>query len=126
MSYNVLATAMQQFWRQSSLPIYAEGQVPDGASYPYLTWQAQLNGSGQTHTLRVTCWYAQDWAGCTAMLARLTAMLPRQGVLIPIGSGYGLLWREGASAARTAQPGNISAGTLSMGMRLYEGGMDDC
>lgn len=71
-----LYRSLQRLLGGLGLPVYAEGQVPEEAVYPYLTWSVNTAAGGGQGRGTVVCWYRRDYAGCIHLLDRLAALLP--------------------------------------------------
>lgn len=49
--------ALQRFWSSFTLPAYEENSVPDDATYPYITYEAQSDSFGSELYLTGNIWY---------------------------------------------------------------------
>jgi hypothetical protein len=55
--------AQQQFWEGFGLTAYDERTVPDGATMPYITYEAVSGNLGAQTTISVSLWYrSNSWA----------------------------------------------------------------
>jgi hypothetical protein len=55
--------AQQQFWEGFGLTAYDERTVPDGATMPYITYEAVSGNLGAQTTISASLWYrSNSWA----------------------------------------------------------------
>lgn len=120
MKATLLALTLERLLSQTGLSVYAEGEVPEGASYPYVAWSARILGRWDDHTVSVSCLTQHDYQGCLSMAETLRRLIPDAGLLVPMGCGYALFWVREGSVRREKLPGHITACHMELGMRLYE------
>jgi hypothetical protein len=55
--------AQQTFWSSFGIPAYDENTVPDGATMPYITYEAVSGNLGAQTTISASLWYrSNSWA----------------------------------------------------------------
>ena len=98
--------ALTQFWARFTVddvavPAYLSGHVPDGAVFPYITFDV-----ARPDTMNKTVLTAFDWhqaasgvnvnAERAALLDQIAAAIPQEGVKLPFGDGFAILERNTA------------------------------
>lgn len=48
---------LQSFWESFDIPAYDENTVPDGATLPYITYEAAIGSFGDNVPLTASVWY---------------------------------------------------------------------
>ena len=106
------------FLSQTGLPVYLEGQVPDGATYPYVVYSLTLAPFGQSGACEVTGWFRGGDANarCAAFLDRLMALLPESGLLLSLPRARLVLYPTGVSTVRDK---DAIGGQMTIETRLY-------
>ena len=89
--------ALQDFWGSFGMAAYLAGQAPAGAKPPYITYEAQGGGFGQTVRCLGTGWFTGEGANAARadFLARVEARVPEGGLRLTTPSGLMLLERSG-------------------------------
>ena len=89
-------TALAAFLSQTGLPAYLTGQVPDGATFPYLVFRVTDAPFGQPTALEVTGWYRGESANrhAVAFLDRMASLVSESGTLLTLPHGKALLHRS--------------------------------
>lgn len=82
--------AQQTFWSSFGIPAYDENTVPDGATMPYITYEAVGGDLGAQTTISASLWYrSNSWAEISQMadqIAQEIAMAQKPAV--KISNGY--------------------------------------
>lgn len=80
--------AIQSFWGGFGIPAYDESSVPDGASLPYITYNASVGDFEMVVQLTGSVWYfGTSWAEISAKvdeIARAVVM----GKIVKLDGGY--------------------------------------
>lgn len=85
------------------VPVYADGQVPDGAAFPYVTFRLTPAAPGEAGSGWLTCWTMEDHSGCLALADLMVTGLGRHGVLLTFAGGVmQLVWRQAEPVKETA------------------------
>ena len=111
--------------RQTGLPVYAAGQVPCGAVFPYITLSCAYAPFAQTASVIATAWFRepQAHARCVALMDALCGMIPASGVLLRFRGGMAMLHRAADNfitlAADETDPGTVG-GRMRLTVRLYD------
>lgn len=110
--------ALRAFLTQTGLPVYLEGQIPDGAAFPYAAYSLTAGGFGEPVPARVTGWYRGPGANgeAAAFLDRLTALIPGGGARLTLPSGLMTLHLNERSAVTD---GDAVGGRALLEARLY-------
>lgn len=75
--------------------VYAEGQVPDGAQFPYVTFRLSPAALGEAGSGNLTCWTQDDHVGCLALAGMITTGMGRHGTLLTFtGGAMQLVWKQ--------------------------------
>ena len=111
--------------RQTGLPVYAAGQVPDGAAFPYIILSCAYAPFAQTAAVTATAWFRepQAHARCVALMDTLCGMIPPQGVLLRFRGGMAVLHRAAEGfVTLTADETDPTAigGRMRLQVRLYD------
>lgn len=95
-----LQQALAAFWGQFA-PAYLAGQVPDGARFPYITFDAVRPDALGAAPLAAILWCRRG-SGVDAqaqraqILDRIAAAIPVEGNRLAVGNGFVLLERNGS------------------------------
>ena len=82
------AAAIYQFWNSFGLTAYEENTVPDGASFPYITYQLVTDSFDREIPLTSSIWYrSESWAGINAKTEEISQKISRGGKIIPCDGG---------------------------------------
>lgn len=99
-------TALDTFWGRFGIPAYDENTVPDGATMPYITYQASITEFDEKIQLTASLWYYSTlWNEISQKASEIEAF---------IGGGHsepytgGRLWitKEYPFAQRMSEPGS--------------------
>lgn len=99
--------ALTKFWSQftsgdKSVPAYLSGHVPDGAPFPYITFDVAIPDALGAIPLTAFNWH-QAASGVNvnaeraALLDQIAAAIPVEGVKLPCGDGFIILERNTAN-----------------------------
>ena len=82
------AAAIYQFWNSFGLTAYEENTVPDGAAFPYITYQLVTDSFDREIPLTASIWYrSESWAGINAKTEEISQKISRGGKIIPCDGG---------------------------------------
>ena len=82
------AAAIYQFWNSFVLTAYEENTVPDGASFPYITYQLVTDSFDREIPLTASLWYrSESWTGINAKTEEISQKISRGGKVIPCDGG---------------------------------------
>lgn len=82
------AAAIYQFWNSFGLTAYEENTVPDGAAFPYITYQLVTDSFDREIPLTASIWYrSESWAGINAKTDEISQKISRGGKIIPCDGG---------------------------------------
>ena len=93
---------LHSFWSSFNIPAYQESSVPDGAEFPYITYQEAAGSFGDTLLLRASVWYrSSSWKDATEKTEEINQRISYGGYNIPYTGGT--LWiRRGAPFSQSA------------------------
>lgn len=92
-----LKRALYTFWSQFGVPAYLEDCVPDEAVLPYITYSVTRPTLNGETVLTAFNWHARGESGNiarSALLDDIAIALPKGGLLIDVGEGYAVLYRN--------------------------------
>ena len=82
------AAAIYQFWNSFGLTAYEENTVPDGASFPYITYQLVTDSFDREIPLATSLWYrSESWTAINAKTEEISRKISRGGKIIPCDGG---------------------------------------
>ena len=82
------AAAIYQFWNSFGLTAYEENTVPDGASFPYITYQLVTDSFDREIPLSASLWYrSESWTAINAKTEEISQKISRGGKIIPCDGG---------------------------------------
>lgn len=93
--------ALYAFWSQFGVPAYLFGHVPDGAEFPYITFDASVGDFSGSDVLTAFCWHkarsgANVNAERAALLDAIADAIPVGGTLIAFQGGAAKIYRNSA------------------------------
>ena len=101
--------ALHSFWNGFGLKAYDENSVPDGASLPYITYEASSDDFGHTIPQTASLWYrSSSWADITEKEQAISDYIGRGGRMMAYDDGS--IWI--AKASPWAQRMNDSSDEL--------------
>lgn len=124
---NNLQRALAAFWSQFA-PAYLSGMVPDGATFPYITYDVTIPDALGFAVLTAYFW-AEKRSGVDAQakvtdaLERIAAAIPVEGIMLAVGNGFILLERNDAafqSIHNDPENGSVIGGRTSYILRRYD------
>jgi hypothetical protein len=94
--------ALYTFWAGFGIPAFEENSVPEGAEFPYITYESGLDGFGGEMLLSGSVWYrSTSWVDANAKAEEIGGALGYGGMRIPCTGGR--LWiRRGSPSARAS------------------------
>lgn len=86
------ASAIQSLWEAlSGLPCYEENTVPDEPTYPYLSYQLNTGGFGDSVPMVASLYYRDTkWTDANAKAEEISDRIGRGGIQVPITGG--VIW----------------------------------
>ena len=82
------AAAIYQFWNSFGLTAYEENSVPDGAAFPYITYQLATDSFEREIPLAASIWYrSESWTAINAKAEEISHTISRGGKIIPCDGG---------------------------------------
>lgn len=94
--------ALQNFWERFGIPAYDVQSVPDDATLPYITYEAQIDGLERVLSLTASIWYrSTSWTAVCNKADEIDRYLDG-GVTIPLDVGYLYLVKGSPFAQRLA------------------------
>ena len=82
------AAAIYQFWNSFGLTAYEENTVPDGASFPYITYQLVTDSFDREIPLTASLWYrGESWTAINSKTEEISQKISRGGKVIPCDGG---------------------------------------
>ena len=82
------AAAIYQFWNSFGLTAYEENSVPDGAQFPYITYQLVTDSFYREIPLTASIWYrSESWTAINAKTEEISQTISRGGKIIPCDGG---------------------------------------
>lgn len=98
--------ALDTFWNGFSVPAYDENTVPDGASMPYITYEASIGSLEDKITLLASIWYySTSWADISAKAKEIEEYIGG-GVGVRYDSGRMWVTKGFVFAQRMNEPGS--------------------
>lgn len=125
MSLSQYQKSVVDLLRQTGLEVYASGQVPDGAAFPFITLSCAYAPFAQSASVTATAWFRgpHAHAQCMEMMDLLCTLIPAKGVLLRFRGGMAALHRAADGfvtlAADETDPQAIG-GRMRLNMRLYD------
>lgn len=123
MSFQRYQRSLVAFLKETGLPVYAAGQVPRGAAFPYITLTCAYAPFAQSAGVTVTAWFLGDYAGCVGLMDQLCAAIPQQGVLLRYRGGMAMLHRMAGSAITLVgdeADRRLIGGRMRLNVHLYD------
>lgn len=113
------------FLKEQGLPVYLTGQVPRGASLPFMTLTCAYAPFAQSAGLTVTAWFLEENAHtrCIEMMDQLCSAIPESGVLLRYHGGMAVLHRSAGSFVTLVRDENDSrllGGRMRLNVHLYD------
>lgn len=113
------------FLKETGLPVYITGQVPKGASFPYITLTTAYAPFAQSAGLTVTAWFCEDHAHtrCVELMDELCAAIPESGAMLRYHGGMAVLRRAAGSFITLVGDENdrrILGGRMRLNVHLYD------
>ena len=111
--------------RQTGLPVYAAGQVPCGAAFPYIVLICAYAPFSHPASVAATAWFRepQAHARCVALMDALCGMIPASGVLLRFRGGMAVVHRAAENfitlAVDETDPSAVG-GRMRLTVRLYD------
>lgn len=97
--------ALQSFWESFDIPAYDSQSVPDDATYPYITYEAQVDSLESVLSMTSSIWYrTSTWKGVSDKAEEIEHRLENAGVTIPLDVGYLWINKGRPFAQRLADP----------------------
>lgn len=106
MSMTAFHRALTQFWSQftsggNPASAYLSGHVPDGAKFPYITFDVAIPNAMGEIPLTAFNWHQAESgknvnAERAALLDQIAAAIPVEGARLPFGDGFAVLERNTA------------------------------
>lgn len=92
-----LNSAMATFWRSFNLPVYLSGNVPDGAAFPYITFECVQGAPFGSTYITANAWFKTvNGASINAQRATLAdsirTAIPPQGVTLTGDNGFVIIY----------------------------------
>lgn len=82
--------ALQNFWERFNIPAYDSQSVPDDATLPYITYEAQTDSLDGVLSLTSSLWYkSTSWKDISDKADEISDYIGL-GITIPLDTGY--LW----------------------------------
>lgn len=109
--------------KQTGLPVYAAGQVPRGASFPYITLTCAYAPFAQSAGVTLTAWFLGDYTGCVQLMDQLCALIPQQGVLLRYPGSMALLHPMAGSFVSLVgdeSDSRLVGGRMRLNVHLYD------
>ena len=84
--------AINNFWSLFQIPAYDENSVPDGSSFPYITYSVPIDSIGNPTVLNGSVWYrSTSWEEISKKTDEIAKLVGEHGFyLVKIDDGY--LW----------------------------------
>ena len=113
------------FLKETGLPVYITGQVPSGASFPFITLTTAYAPFAQSAGITVTAWFRGEHAHtrCLEMMDTLCAAIPEPGTLLRYRGGMAMLRRAAGSFITLVGDENdrsIIGGRMRLNVHLYD------
>lgn len=127
MSLQRYQRSLVAFLKETGFPVYAAGQVPKGATFPYITLTCAYAPFAQSAGVTLTAWFLGDYAGCLQLMDRLCAAIPPQGVLLHYRGGMAMLHQTAGSAVTLMgdeSDSRLVGGRMHLNVHLYDSGKE--
>lgn len=93
-----LKKVFQSFWAQFGVPAYLSDDVPPTATLPYITYSVSMSDFGGQTIQTAFAWCEKEYpygnAWRTKMMDDIQTAIPVGGLMIPVGDGYVILYRN--------------------------------
>lgn len=123
MSLQRYQRSLVAFLKQTGLPVYALGQVPTGATFPYITLSCAYAPFAQSAGVTLTAWFLGDHAGCVQLMDTLCAAIPQQGLLLRYTGGMAMLYPMGdnfITLVSDESDRRLVGGRMRLNVHLYD------
>lgn len=82
------AAAIYQFWNSFGLTAYEENSVPDGAKFPYITYQLVTDSFDREIPLTASLWYrSESWTAINSKTEEISQKISRGGKIVSCDGG---------------------------------------
>ena len=115
--------ALHRFFSKLRVNCYPAGQVPPGAAFPLLTWEAVAGRLGHASAVTATVWY--DGADANylraSMLDQVLSLIPEEGARVDMPKGFLLVERGSDFIQLTTDPAHpgLLGGRIRLNLRRY-------
>ena len=115
--------ALNRFFAALHINCYPAGQVPPGAAFPFLVWEAAAGRLGHAAAITATVWYDGTEANSLRayFLDRVMSLIPEDGAKISMTNSF-LLIERGSDFIQLitdpAHPGYLG-GRIRLTLRRY-------
>lgn len=123
MSMQQYQRALVTFFQKTGLPVYAAGQVPRGAAFPYITLTCAYAPFARSAGVTLTAWFLNDHAGCIQLMDTLCAAISQQGTLLRYTGGMATLHPMGDSFITLVgdeSDSRLVGGRMRLNVHLYD------
>ena len=80
---------LQSFWESFNIPAYDENTVPDNATMPYITYEAEIGSYNTTLALSANIWYlSESWADISRKAQEILDFIGESYTSYSITGGY--------------------------------------
>ena len=115
--------ALSSFFASLGIASYPAGQVPTGAAFPLLTWEATAGRFGHSCAITATAWFEGEDANIlrAAFLDTVLEALPEGGLRLEMPRGFLVAERAGdflQNVYDQAHPG-LLGGRIRLTLRRY-------
>ena len=95
--------AFFNFWNSFGIPAYDENSVPDGAAFPYITYQVITSDYDNAIFPTASIWFnSTSWAGIDAKLNEISRAIEEM-LPVPVSGGYMHINKGSPFAQRMAE-----------------------
>lgn len=97
------AQAIYGLWSSFGLPAYDEGDVPDDAQMPYITYSVSTDSIEYIAGMNASVWYrSTSWLAISQKAEEISEYIGNGGRVIPLDVGYAYFYRGTPFAQRMA------------------------
>lgn len=113
-----LHEAVQELLEQTGIPCARMEKPLPIAGFPYLCWRNEMldHHSGM---ITAVARYRDDDTACLDLMARMTQLVPENGLLLHRGGFMLWLWREGCGWERSTHDLRVTEATVRFGCVCY-------
>ena len=110
---------LHSFWSGFGLPAYDETDVPDGATLPYITYEASKDSFGAVLAQAASVWYrSPSWTAAIAKEQQIYDFIGRGGRMVACDEGAFWIKRGEPWAQRMGDPNDDMIRRIALNIEI--------